>query len=284
MGDLASNLASVRRRYELVPYVYSLAHRAWLYGEPVFPPLVYVFPEDETARPIGGEKMIGRDLLAGMIAHHGDRARDVYLPRGTWVNVATGAWHTSRGEWLRSVPAMRDGHFELPLYARAGAIIPVAFVDDATWTVLGKRGDGTRHDELRARIYASAEPTRFTLYEDDGETILYQRGEVRMTEIGQAATTDGTRGTVTVTLAGARGTFRGAPAQRDAVLDVLVDGGTPRAATLDGVALPALDHASWDVAPRGWMDAGGGVARIKTGALPVEREKRIVVTTALRPR
>jgi alpha-glucosidase (family GH31 glycosyl hydrolase) len=284
VGDLASNLASVRRRYELVPYVYSLAHRAWLYGEPVFPPLVYVFPEDESARPIGGEKMIGRDLLAGMIAHHGDRKRDVYLPPGTWMNVGTGAWHTSRGEWLRGVSAMRDGHFELPLFARAGAIIPVAFVDDATWNVLGKRGDGTRHDELRARIYASTEATRFTLYEDDGETILYQRGEVRMTEIAQAATAEGTRGTVTVNIAAAQGTYRGAPAQRDAVLDVYVDGGTARAATLDGAALPALDRAKFDASPRGWMDAGGGLVRIKTGALPIEREKKIVVTTTLRAR
>src|SRR5690606_8922169 len=29
IGHRASNLASVRRRYELVPYLYSLAHEAW---------------------------------------------------------------------------------------------------------------------------------------------------------------------------------------------------------------------------------------------------------------
>jgi alpha-glucosidase (family GH31 glycosyl hydrolase) len=278
VGDLASNLANVRRRYELVPYVYSLAHRAWRYGEPVFPPLVYAFPDDETARPLGGEKMLGRDLLVAMIARHGETTRDVYLPRGTWIDVATGEWRASKGEWLRGVTALRDGHFELPLYARAGAIIPVAYVDDATMNVLGKRTDGTRHDELRARIYASTTPTSFTLFEDDGETIAYQHGDVRTTDISQVEQ----GGTVTIEIAGARGSYRNAPAQRDAVLDIYVDGGTAQAATLDGASLPALDRAHWDAAPRGWVDLGNGLVRIKTGALPVERDKTISVTTALR--
>jgi alpha-glucosidase (family GH31 glycosyl hydrolase) len=265
VGDLASNLANVRRRYELVPYVYSLAHRAYRYGEPVFPPLVYEFPDDEIARPLGGEKLIGRDLLAAMIAHHGDTTRDVYLPRGTWIDVATGEWHPSKGEWLRGVPAMRDGRFELPLYARAGAIIPVAYVDDATMNVLGKRTDGTRHDELRARIYASSSPTRFTLFEDDGETIAYQHGDVRETELSQVEQAD----TVTITIAAVRGTYKGAPARRDAVLDVFLDGRTAKTATLDGASVP-------------WTDLGNGHVRITTGALPVEHGKTIVVTTALR--
>ena len=269
VGDLESNLANVRRRYELVPYVYSLAHRAWLYGEPVFPPLVYAFPDDETARPIGGEKLLGRDLLAAMIAHAGDKTRDVYLPRGEWIDYATGEWHDSKGEWLRGVPALRDGRFTLPLYARAGAIIPTAFVDDAAMNALGKRTDGTRHDELRARIYASAAPTSFTLYEDDGETIRYQQGEVRTTEISQVEQISGASATVTIKVAAAHGTYKGAPAARDAVLDVYVAGGGSATATLDGAPLPV-------------HDLGNGAIRIATGVLPVERDKAIVVTTALR--
>ena len=39
IGDLASNRHNARLRYELVPYLYSLAHRAHRFGEPVMPPL-----------------------------------------------------------------------------------------------------------------------------------------------------------------------------------------------------------------------------------------------------
>jgi alpha-glucosidase len=177
------------------------------------------------------------------------------------------------------VPAVRDGHFELPLYARAGAIIPVAYVDDATMNVLGRRSDGTRHDELRARIYASTAPTSFTLFEDDGVTIGYQSGEVRTTELSQVEQAAAATRTVTIKIAGARGSYTNAPAQRDAVLDVCIDGGATQAVTLDGAPLPALDRQA---ALPGWIDLGNGVVRIETGALPVERDKTIVVTTTLR--
>jgi hypothetical protein len=66
------------------------------------------------------------------------------------------------------------------------------------------------------------------------------------------------------------------------VLDVYVEGGTAQSATLDGAGLPALDRTHWDAAERGWMMAGDGLVRIKTGGLPVDRDKTIVVTTALR--
>ena len=38
IGDVHSNLANVRLRYRLSPYVYSVAHQAHLQGDPVFPP------------------------------------------------------------------------------------------------------------------------------------------------------------------------------------------------------------------------------------------------------
>src|SRR5690606_5245119 len=40
-GHRQSNLANIKQRYELLPYYYSLAYRAWLTGEPVFPPAFF---------------------------------------------------------------------------------------------------------------------------------------------------------------------------------------------------------------------------------------------------
>ena len=51
---------------QLVPYLYSLAHRAHLAGEPVFPPVAFYFPADAAARTIGDTKLIGRDLLVAV--------------------------------------------------------------------------------------------------------------------------------------------------------------------------------------------------------------------------
>src|SRR5690606_19213900 len=57
IGDVASNLANVRLRYQLTPYLYTLAHRAWRDGEAVFAPLVYHYQDDPNVRAMGSQKM-----------------------------------------------------------------------------------------------------------------------------------------------------------------------------------------------------------------------------------
>ena len=87
-----SNLENLRLRYRLIPYLYSLAHRAYLYGEPVFPPLVLYYQDDPNVQQTADEKLLGRDVLVAPSSTDGQTARDVYLPRGTWVN-----YHTNDG-------------------------------------------------------------------------------------------------------------------------------------------------------------------------------------------
>jgi alpha-glucosidase len=63
---------------------------------------------------------------------------------------------------------------EVPLYVRAGAIIPLQPLVQYT----GEKPDGP----LELRVYlpsaTSANDCRGTLYQDDGHTFAYQRGEV----------------------------------------------------------------------------------------------------------
>jgi alpha-glucosidase len=276
VGHLASNLASARRRYELVPYVYSLAHRAWLAGDPVFPPLVWAFPEDPQARTLGGEKLIGSDVLVTMTATDGARTVDVYLPRGTSWYELDGNRELPGGQRLTSV-ALYDaaGVLHLPMFARAGAIVPMAFVDDATFNTLGKRGDGTHHDELRVVVFPGDDnhATSFTLYEDDGETLAYQRGDVRTTEITQV--TDPAARAVTVKIAPARGSYAGAPARRDAIVEVVLAASPrPKTVTLDGAPLPECTAS----ATRCWTVVRPGRVRIDTGEAAVETAKTVGVT------
>jgi len=92
VGHVASNRASVRLRYELGPYLYSLAHRASRDGEAVFSPPVYHYQQDPAVRRISRQRMIGRDLMLGL-------APDVYLPAGRWYDYRDGNRSTagSRG-------------------------------------------------------------------------------------------------------------------------------------------------------------------------------------------
>lgn len=275
VGDLQSNLANTRLRYALSPYLYSLAHRAYLYGEPVFPPLYYYYQADDNTRELGTVKMIGRDLLAGYSAVLFQEYMDTYLPAGDWVDFHNNKWYASNGEWFSKLPLVVDGVYRLPLFMRAGAIIPLMQVDEQTLNITGLRADGSRRDELILRVAASAEPNAFTLYEDDGVSTAYQTGAVRTTEITQQQ--NGNRVTVIVTAA--QGTYDGALTERDTILQLTTrEGGEPQRVTLNGMALEqALSEAEFEAMPDGWYYVAPNLVLVKTGLLGVEIQKSIEV-------
>jgi hypothetical protein len=274
VGDLQSNLQNARQRYALVPYLYSLAHRAYLYGEPVFPPLVYYYQDDDNVREMGHQKLLGRDLLVAGVAAHGETERQVYLPAGEWVNYHTQQRFRSSGQWYGPFAEYPAGRFTLPMFARAGAILPQMYVDQETMNVLGQRRDGSRRDELVVGVYADEMPSRFTLYEDDGQTIAYRDGAVRTTVLSQVQAGD----RVSVTIESAKGTYAGALASRDNVVKLATDGARlVSGATVNGVALPYYDRpAAFDAAPKGWYQAGNGLVVAKSGEMDVLLDKEFV--------
>lgn len=168
IGDLKSNLFNLRRRYALTPYLYSLACAAQLTGEPVFPPLVYYYQNDDRVREMADEKMIGRDLLMAVDVKPGERRRSVYLPAGDWYDFETGKLYKGdKGRDVAIDPTRADGVFTPPLFARAGAIIPMMRVDDKTMNVMGKRTDGTNRDEMIVRVFADNALSSFALFAGD---------------------------------------------------------------------------------------------------------------------
>lgn len=277
IGDLASNLANVRLRYRLLPYLYTLAHRAYRFGEPVVPPLVFYYQNDPNLHEMGDQKLLGRDLLVATVSSYNQTQRDVYLPAGTWVNYHTQEWFNSTGEWLRDVPLEQEGVFTLPLFARAGAIIPQMHVDEQTMNALGQRRDGSTRDELVLRIYAAEQASSFTLYEDDGATTAYQQGAVRSTEISQQR--QGQQ--VTVRVEAASGTYAGAATRRDTVLELAVNAAQAAAVTLNGSPLPQhRDQAAFEAASQGWYQTANGLILVRAGTLDVSTAKEFVVTLA----
>lgn len=275
IGDVASNLANTRQRYELTPYYYSLAHRAYLYGEPVVPPLVYYYQNDTNVREMGSEKMIGRDMLVAVVASAGERQRNVYLPAGDWINYATNQWFHSTGQWYNNQSVYINGTFQLPAYARAGAILPKMLVDDKTMNVLGKRTDGTTRNELTARVYADTTASSFTLYEDDSTTTAYQSGAVQTTAISQQRS----GATATVTIGAASGTYAGAPTSRGNVVELVTENSQASAVTLNGSPLiQYANKAAFDAASSGWYNAGGNLVVAKSGSQSVTSTKALSFT------
>lgn len=280
VGDLASNLANIRERYELSPYLYSLAYRAYLFGEPVAPPPVFYYQDDPALRKIGNEKMLGRDLLVGIAAKLGETQRDIYLPAGDWIDMRSQQWLHSTGQTLAAQPEWIGGVFRLPAFARAGAIIPRMFVDDQTMNILGKRSDGSTRNDLIVRAYASAMPTTFSLFEDDGQTVAYLNGATRQTLLSQHLG----GATATVTVGPASGSYAGAPMSRNVVVELVTDNAPVTGVSLNGVALPQLaDAAAFEAAGSGWLATAGNLTRAKAGNASVSAGQSFSFALAPRP-
>jgi alpha-glucosidase/alpha-D-xyloside xylohydrolase len=118
---------------------------------------------DEDAVKRGDQYLWGRDILVSPVVEKGATSRRLYLPHGAWFDF----WTEERIEGGRTIDRPVDLE-TMPLHVRAGAIVPFGpvkqYVDEAV------------ADVLSITIYPGADGA-FDLYEDDGRTFAYARGE-----------------------------------------------------------------------------------------------------------
>lgn len=109
-----------RLRYNLIPYLERAAEQAATDGRPIVRHLGLVFPDDPAAWRVDDQYMLGDDLLVAPVMRAGARSRKVYLPEGEWVDFWTRTVVKGPGVVKRLAPLD-----VIPVYARAGAVIPV---------------------------------------------------------------------------------------------------------------------------------------------------------------
>jgi alpha-glucosidase (family GH31 glycosyl hydrolase) len=149
-------------RYRLLPYNYTLIREACDTGLPPMRALWLHYPNDPEGVKLGDEYLWGRDILVAPVVEKGAKSRRLYLPQGKWYD-----WWTDRkfdgGKWVEREVDLAT----MPLYVRAGAIVPLDPVRQFTGQ------DVTEPTTLR--IHPGADGA-FTLYDDDGQTLGYRDG------------------------------------------------------------------------------------------------------------
>ena len=151
-------------RYRLLPYIYSLAWMTTSEGYTPMRALVMDFPADRKVLDVPDQFLFGPALLVNPVTKPGATSRSVYLPGGTtWYDFWTGA--ALKGGQTISAAAPLD---TLPLFVRAGSIIPMGAEMQYSYEKPA--------DPIELRIYPGADG-EFTLYEDDGESYAYEKGQ-----------------------------------------------------------------------------------------------------------
>ncbi len=217
-------------RYALLPYIYTEARRTYDTGVAFFRPLYYDYPEADEAYTSKNEYLYGEQMLVSPVVAPADKAsglssEKIWLPEGEWIEWPTGKHFTG--------PTTVDRNFSIdqtPVYLKGGAIVPM----QPPMLYTGQKPV----DPLIVNVWPlkPGESSSYSVYEDSGESVAYQRGVFARTPIKAAQTGD----TLRVEIGPAQGSYPGMLRSRSYELRLPADW-PPEAVTVNGVAVKKAD-------------------------------------------
>nr|WP_303888133.1 TIM-barrel domain-containing protein [Dysgonomonas mossii] len=149
-------------RYQMMPYIYSLAGMTYFNDYTIMRALVMDFGKDAATHNISDQYMFGPNLMVCPVYQYKATSRDVYFPAGTnWYNYDTGEYVTGGKSIKVSAPYER-----MPLFVQEGSILPMG--NDIQTTKEAQT-------DLTIKVY-TGKNGEFTLYEDEGVNYNYENG------------------------------------------------------------------------------------------------------------
>nr|HRL13132.1 glycoside hydrolase family 31 protein [Aggregatilineales bacterium] len=208
--DLNAAIAAsdaLRLRHAFIPYLYAMGWKTTSENRILARPMYYSYPNHDEAYACSNQYEFGTELIAAPFITPIDKTTNVarqvvWLPDGDWYHFFTGE-HYRGGGWHAVYGTLQ----EIPVFARSGAIVPLA--ENLDWSETGCP------EALEVRVFAGADNT-FELYEDDGVSNAYADGHYSITPIRQQF--DGTH--LTISIGAAEGDTSHLPAQREYTLTI----------------------------------------------------------------
>jgi len=185
----------IQLRKSLLPYLYSAFYDYNQKGIPPFRAMVLESGYDSKETLTGGELdgidnpyaeqkrievtdqyMMGASILVAPV-FAGQNERKVVLPKGKWFDFYTGKYVGSN-----ETITIETTLVKIPLFVKDGAIIPM---------LSSTNNNRQKSDKsIEVRHYGTKENT-FLLYNDDGVSYNYEKGEYSLTELKVESKTDG---------------------------------------------------------------------------------------------
>ena len=162
-------------RQRLIPYLYTAAYEYHKTGMPLIQPIYYTYPEIYDEPTYRNEYYFGKELFVAPITKPKDVTMNrsierVFLPKGIWYDFKTGKKFVGN---KRYVVFYKEE--EYPIFARAGAIIPLANLEKNI-------NDTNPPKSMEINVFPG-QSNEFKLYEDDGITKLHEDGYYIVTSI-----------------------------------------------------------------------------------------------------
>lgn len=220
--------ATMKLRYTMLPYNYTLAWKNATQGEPLMRPLFYQYPADTVASRSEDEYFWGDGLLVAPVLEKGLSQRLIYFPKGEWYDFYSGA--VFKGNQSINFPLSME---TIPVFAKAGSFVPMTQPVRST--------DLYKADNYKVLYFPDTKPSSYVQYEDDGQS-------KNAVENGQfeTITYSAIPGKSGVSLAiSSSGNWPGKPAQRTMVIEIPLKK-LPKKVSLNGIRLKPSDSIKYN--------------------------------------
>ena len=206
----------IETRYRLLPYIYTSMEDTSRTGIPLMRPMFLEFPADANLETSDTQFMFGSGLLVAPRLTENVGPYEARLPEGTWYDFWSG--EQVQGQLYKIDPPLDT----LPVFVRAGTILPEA--------PIVQNVDELPQGPLELGVYPGANCSG-SLYQDDGNTMAYKRGEFLRMQFSCEAQPDSLR----VNLSKPEGTYK----PWWSALKIVVYGSTsaPRELSVNGKAI-----------------------------------------------
>lgn len=182
-------------RYQLMPYIYTLAGKTYFDDYTIMRALIMDFANDAQVHNISDQYMFGPAFMVCPVYEYKARSRKVYFPEGTnWYDYESNKY-IAGGQTL----TVDAAYNRLPLYVREGSIVP-----------MGKTIQHTKEqqaDNLTIRVYTGANG-EFTIYEDEGTNYNYEKDSFATIELKYNETSK------TLSIGAVKGQYKDMPNER----------------------------------------------------------------------
>lgn len=162
----------MRLRHRMLPYLYTMNYRTSADGRAICEPMYYEYPDCHEAYKCKNEYHFGSELIVAPITEPRDKrtflaGTNAWIPEGRYTDIFNNRIYHGP----MNIKLFRD-EGTIPVLAKEGAIIPLGINDrDNSWE---------NPTDTEILIYRGN--NRFSMYEDDGETMEYQNGKFAFTD------------------------------------------------------------------------------------------------------
>lgn len=208
---------SILFRYQLAPYIYTMARETYDNGISICRPMYYDYPEAKEAYDFRNEYMFGDQILVAPITtpmQSGLSTVKVWLPEGNdWFEWTTGTLLKGGQTVERSFTLT-----EYPVYVKAGSVLPL---------YNRVKNLNSNNEEIIVNVFPGGSGS-FCFYEDNGND-KYYADEYARTRMACERKDN----LLTVTIAPRKGSYRNMPLNRQFKIKVL-GSAIPEAITVNG--------------------------------------------------